>query len=204
MVVVRQERVENGRDPDRTRKAILEAAKELIASEGVDAVSVSSVARLANVNRGTAYLHFKDREELMDATISSVVTELSSVIRKVSSHIQDWAPNDDSVMEAIAKTLGNNTTLVKVVLQEMIMGETAHTDELWEIWDDGLKSLRDHPNVSDNVDYHVLAVLGVAASFLWPIVTDAENMSKAKRDRSSKRFAMAFDRIVLEGILKRR
>lgn len=203
MVVVRQERVDNGRDPDRTRKAILDAAKELIASEGVDAVSVSSVARLANVNRGTAYLHFKDRDELMDATISSVVSELNAAIRKVSTHIQDWTPGDDSVMEAIAKTLGNNTTLVKVVFQEMIMGETSHTDELWEIWQEGLKSLRDLPNVSKDIDFEVLAVIGVAGSFLWPIVTDAENMSKAKRDRSSKRFAAAFDRIVLEGILKR-
>ncbi len=203
MVVVRQERVDNGRDPDRTRKAILDAAKELIASEGVDAVSVSSVARLANVNRGTAYLHFKDREELMDATISSVVSELNEAIRSVSTHIQDWTPGDDSVMEAIAKTLGNNTTLVKVVLQEMIMGETSHTDELWQIWQDGLHALLDLPNVSKDVDFEVLTVIGVAGSFLWPIVTDAENMSKAKRDRSSKRFAAAFDRIVLEGILKR-
>lgn len=203
MVVVRQERADNGRDPDRTRKAILDAAKELIASEGVDAVSVSSVARLANVNRGTAYLHFKDREELMDATISSVVNELSEVIRKSSAQIQEWSTSDDSVMEAITKTLGNNTILVKVVLQEMIMGETAHTDKLWEIWNDGLRSLHDHPDVSRDIDNDVLAVIGVAASFLWPIVTDAENMSKAKRDRSSKRFARAFDRIVLQGILKR-
>ena len=43
------------RDPEATRADILEAALTLLSKEGPEAVSLSAVAVLAGVNRGTAY-----------------------------------------------------------------------------------------------------------------------------------------------------
>ena len=57
------------RDPESTRVAILEAAKTVLAREGAEALSVSSVAKLAGVNRGTAYQHFQVKEDLVRATL---------------------------------------------------------------------------------------------------------------------------------------
>jgi hypothetical protein len=42
------------RDPERTREAILEAARTRLANDGPEGLSLSEVAHLAGVNRGTA------------------------------------------------------------------------------------------------------------------------------------------------------
>src|SRR5438309_1767095 len=46
------------RDPEGTREAILEAARTRLAADGPEGLSLSEVAHLAGVNRGTAYQHF--------------------------------------------------------------------------------------------------------------------------------------------------
>ena len=51
-----------------TREAILEAARTKLASDGPEGLSLSEVAHLAGVNRGTAYQHFETREKLIKAT----------------------------------------------------------------------------------------------------------------------------------------
>ena len=67
------------RDPDRTRTAILEAAGKLLAKDGPEGLSVSQVAQLAGVNRGTAYQHFQSREQLVEATKAWVSERLCEV-----------------------------------------------------------------------------------------------------------------------------
>ncbi len=196
-------RIEEGRDPERTRKAILDAAKKLIAQEGSEAVSVSSVARLAGVNRGTAYLHFGDREELLRETIRSVGEELAEIINEASANIDSWEESDDTVMEKISKALHENAQLARVWLSELVLKNSAQSDELWKAWMEGLNTLHYSGNIDDSVDDEVLAVIGLSATFIWPIIKNAEKMSKAKKQQSAERFAQAFDQIVLRGLLKR-
>ena len=50
------------------REAILGAASHMLALRGPDGASLSEVAHLAGVNRGTAYQHFETREKLIAAT----------------------------------------------------------------------------------------------------------------------------------------
>src|SRR3974390_3361589 len=64
------------RDPARTREAILEAAREVLAQDGKEGLSVAQVAQLAGVNRGTAYQHFQTREQLIEATAAWVSDKL--------------------------------------------------------------------------------------------------------------------------------
>jgi AcrR family transcriptional regulator len=57
---------------ERTRAAILDAARELLMSEGPDAVTHAQVAANANVSRTTVYKHHPDRGALILATIEQV------------------------------------------------------------------------------------------------------------------------------------
>src|SRR5271154_474938 len=61
-------KVRRRRDPEGTREAILEAAREVLSQDGKEGLSVAQVAQRAGVNRGTAYQHFQTREELIEAT----------------------------------------------------------------------------------------------------------------------------------------
>src|SRR5579864_1554420 len=64
-----EKRARRPRDPESTREAILEAARTRLAKDGPEGVSLSEVAHLAGVNRGTAYQHFETREKLIEATV---------------------------------------------------------------------------------------------------------------------------------------
>src|SRR5580658_8206180 len=64
------------RDPHSTREAILEAARQQLAQDGKEGVSVAQVAQRAGVNRGTAYQHFQTREQLIEATAAWVSDKL--------------------------------------------------------------------------------------------------------------------------------
>src|SRR5215469_3636122 len=71
-----KKRARKKRDPERTREVILEAARQELAQDGKEGVSVAQVAQRAGVNRGTAYQHFQTREQLIEATANWVSGKL--------------------------------------------------------------------------------------------------------------------------------
>ena len=75
-----QPRQRRKRNPESTRASILEAAKTILARDGAEGLSVSSVAKLAGVNRGTAYQHFQVKEDLIRATLDSVSQQLLDAV----------------------------------------------------------------------------------------------------------------------------
>lgn len=56
----------------RTRAAVIEAASDLLVSEGPGAITHANVAAAANVSRTTVYNHWPTREDLLRTTIDSV------------------------------------------------------------------------------------------------------------------------------------
>src|SRR5882672_12831444 len=91
-----KKRVRGTRNPDGTREAILEAAREVLAQDGQEGLSVSQVARRAGVNRGTAYQHFQTREQLIEATTSWVSERLYRAV------FGDPATDPDQPVESIS------------------------------------------------------------------------------------------------------
>jgi AcrR family transcriptional regulator len=71
------ERNPNDRRVVRTRQAIVEAVTRLIFSKGVASVSMASVADAANVGRSTLYEHFKNKDELLAASIAPLFDALA-------------------------------------------------------------------------------------------------------------------------------
>ena len=71
----------------RTRGAMLDAARRLIAVRGCDAPTIDDFIKEAAVARGTFYNHFKDRVEVIEAVAQqemlSLKTEIASALRKV-------------------------------------------------------------------------------------------------------------------------
>ncbi|RIK47170.1 MAG: hypothetical protein DCC58_00710 [Chloroflexi bacterium] len=49
---------------DETRRAILDAAREVFADEGFEQASMRKVAQRAGITHGTIYLHFRDKDDL--------------------------------------------------------------------------------------------------------------------------------------------
>lgn len=63
---------------ERTRAALLAAARRLFGAEGFAAVSTTAVAREAGVTRGALYHHFADKRELFRAVYEGVEADLTA------------------------------------------------------------------------------------------------------------------------------
>lgn len=74
---------------ERTRIAVIEAAAELLTTDGPAAVTHTSVAAAANISRTTVYNHWPTREDLLRATIDSIATAVPAVEELTGSFRED-------------------------------------------------------------------------------------------------------------------
>ncbi|MBZ5525544.1 MAG: TetR/AcrR family transcriptional regulator [Acidobacteriia bacterium] len=80
-------------EPEKTRAAILEAALEEFAHEGVAGARIDEIARSAGVNKALLYYYFKDKDGLYAAVLEQVFTGLYSLVNAVLDR-QDLGPRE--------------------------------------------------------------------------------------------------------------
>ena len=71
-----------GKTVDR-RKEILDAATNSFTSFGYKATTVEQVAKIANVGKGTIYTFFKNKEELFEAVVRTLIQEMKEETDKI-------------------------------------------------------------------------------------------------------------------------
>lgn len=69
----------------RTRLVIRDALTELIEEKGFEAVSVKDITTRANINRGTFYLHYRDKFDLLEQSEAEVIEGIIAIITKATS-----------------------------------------------------------------------------------------------------------------------
>jgi AcrR family transcriptional regulator len=74
-----------------TRRKLIEAARTLFASQGVDATRINEITELADVGIGSFYNHFTAKEELVDAVMSEVAEEQGSLVEERTDAFDDPA-----------------------------------------------------------------------------------------------------------------
>jgi TetR/AcrR family transcriptional regulator len=77
-------------EPEKTRAAILNAALEEFAHEGVTGARTDEIARRAGVNKALLYYYFKGKEALYEAVLDEVFSGVRAVIHHALS--QDLPP----------------------------------------------------------------------------------------------------------------
>src|SRR5258708_23199462 len=70
-------------EPEKTRAAILKAALEEFAHEGVTGARTDEIARRAGVNKALLYYYFKDKEGLYAAALDQVFSGLHERVASV-------------------------------------------------------------------------------------------------------------------------
>jgi AcrR family transcriptional regulator len=76
-------------DARRNREAVMAAAKELFADEGLDA-QMPDVARAANVGVGTVYRHFPTKDDLIAALVADRFERLAQKAREAVQAPDAW------------------------------------------------------------------------------------------------------------------
>jgi AcrR family transcriptional regulator len=59
-----------------TRKKLIQAGVELVIEKGYEAVTVQDITDRADLGRGTFYVHFKDKEDVVWSAIQGLILEL--------------------------------------------------------------------------------------------------------------------------------
>jgi TetR/AcrR family transcriptional regulator len=80
------------RQPEQRRNAILNAAIDEFAREGIAGARTDAIARAAKVNKALLYYYFKDKETLYGAALDTVFAGLTARVREVMA--RDIPPRD--------------------------------------------------------------------------------------------------------------
>ena len=69
----------------KTQNAIMSTFMELMAKKDVEKISISEIAEMADVSRGTFYLHYIDKYDLLEKCIESSFDDLERVCETTNS-----------------------------------------------------------------------------------------------------------------------
>ncbi len=192
------------RDPEGTREAILEAARTRLAIDGPEGLSLSEVAHLAGVNRGTAYQHFETREKLIKATAEWVSDKLFRAVFGDPETIGERRVEQVDIAdltERLAIFAMNNPELCRVWLMQVLSSPDPASDAFWKEYEGSLARFAATDLAQDNLDTEVLSVLMLAGVFLWPMWAKAHASSEKERRALARRFAQECLRLSMYGTL---
>jgi AcrR family transcriptional regulator len=202
--MVMTEQKKRRRDPDGTRAAILDAALTLLAKDGAEAVSLSEVAHLAGVNRGTAYQHFRTREKLIEATIAWVSDKMFLAVFGDPQTIGERRIEDVDMVdttERMASFAMDNPELCRIWLLQVLASDDPSSDPFWREYAGSIARFAETALAEPNIDVEVFSIITLAGNFLWPIWAHAKQRTDAEKGELAHRFAQEMLRLCMYGTL---
>ncbi len=202
--MVTEKRIRRARDPEATRAAILEAARALLAKDGPEGISLSEVAKLAGVNRGTAYQHFETRENLIEATTASVSDTMFRAVFGAPETLGERQVEDVDVAALTSRLTDfamDNPELCRIWLLQVLALPDPTTDPFWREYEGSLERFAATDLAQDGLDAEVLSVINLAGAFLWPIWAQSHAQSDAERGALARRYTQETLRLSMYGSL---
>lgn len=194
------------RNPEATREEILAAARTVLASDGPDGLSLSKVAHLAGVNRGTAYQHFETREDLIKATVASVSDHLSDTVFAKPEQSRDLSdleqPPVYGFLTGLVGFALDNPELGRIWLHEILASDNPGDDRFFRRFVQATQAMADSELSEDGIDAEVLSVVMLAGYFLWPVWMRGRTQSKKERQDMALRMRREMLRLSLHGTLR--
>jgi AcrR family transcriptional regulator len=192
-------------NPEQTRKEILEAAREVLAQDGKEGLSLAKVAKRAGVNRSTAYHHFSTREQLIEATVRWISASLQAFFDDDRAESIDQS-SDRSHLETLNQRLAQyaieNPEVARVWLLEVLSARRPSNDPLLQRYQSKLDQFTNTEFAQPGIDTEVLAVFVLAGTFIWPLWARARARTPAERQQMAARFARELLRLCLHGSLR--
>ena len=100
----------------KTRNALKNSLTTLLQEKNVKDISVKELTELADVNRGTFYLHYKDVFDLLEQSELDLLDEFESVFDGVTG--KEFVNEPGKIFERIYNMCKDNADFVRVLLSE--------------------------------------------------------------------------------------
>ena len=193
------------RDPERTREAILQAARSRLAHDGPEGLSLAEVARIAGVNRGTAYQHFETRDKLIAETADWVSEKLyDAVFGDVDTSGGQAVDKLDvaEITDRLAHFAMDNPELCRAWLLKVLSLPDPASDLFWRHYQGSTALFAKTARAQESIDTEVLSVIMLAGAFLWPVWARGKARDGADLRALAHRFAQEGLRISMYGNLR--
>ncbi len=123
-----------------TAKAIMSAAEEVFASDGVHGAHMGEIARRAGLAVGTLYNHFRDRETLLLALVQTQSQELFAAMDAVLEKKLPFSEQLTQILTAILTHLESHRRFFRILMitdggdfKAKLMGKTGPPDVMSEM-----------------------------------------------------------------------
>jgi AcrR family transcriptional regulator len=67
----------------RTKRLIRDALTELMEEKGFEGLTVRDLTEKADINRGTFYLHYQDKYDLLEKSEAEILTEIEKITQNI-------------------------------------------------------------------------------------------------------------------------
>lgn len=115
---------------ERTRAAILGAAEHLFAERGFAAARLEDVAAAVGIRRASIVYHFRDKAELYDAVLASVLGALRTRLEPALLGAGAFPARIEAAVSAWIDTVAERPALARLLLREVADGTPARASRL--------------------------------------------------------------------------
>jgi AcrR family transcriptional regulator len=183
------------RNPALTRLKLLQATIDLIADAGPAALSLKEATRRAQLSRGVAYHHFRDRDHLLSEAKSWISGQLAQAVRQM-----DAAPMQRRTASGAMIVL-NHRNAARVLIAGALAGKDfTIRHPLYKLTRKMLKEFLASGDARKDVDLEVL--IHIMLGTLATILMFGETHKRADNNELAERFAAEWSRILARGIFR--
>ncbi len=142
---------------DETHREMIATAVRLIATSGVEALSIAALARAMGINRTTVYYHFDTREALISAVKDYAAGELARGM--------DVGDSAHDRIGHISHFVLENPELIKLWIEDFVTGKDIRKS--YSRWDELVSAMAARFAASgEDIDAEVYCVMLLSASII--------------------------------------
>ncbi|MBB6627532.1 TetR family transcriptional regulator [Nocardioides sp. KIGAM211] len=148
------------------RRQIERATRDLIAAEGVGAVTIANIAKVIGTSRGVVNYHFATKADILQAALRSATKDASETTDKIVSASDDLGKVVDLVVNLASS--GSDWWTIYIAF----LAEALHDDGIAEMIRDSDDSFRSHLDASLGNDGRGAVVLALMKGLALQRVVD--------------------------------
>lgn len=181
-------------DARASRRSLLAAARELVAENGIDALTVVGVAERAGLNRSTAYQHFRSRDELVEAVGAAFTRDLRAMFSEPRALGEQ--------IDFFAHHFREHPDIARLWMSHLLRDAEPVAKPGWDEYVAALARLANSPRSQDGIDAEMLCVIGMTSALVWSLMVRERTSSEKAARAETDRFARELKRLFLYGALR--
>jgi AcrR family transcriptional regulator len=199
--------LDRGRDPARTREAILDAAERLFAEHGYDSTSLQEVGAMAGVSRATPGYFFGSKAELHRAVLERCFANVRQAVRdgRERARISGREPEDVlvGVVSDYFDFITTNPNFVRLIEWEALSGGRQLQDSPHlEVAQEALAAVQEEIDLEHSWSTDAVQLLLSVIALCWFPLVHAATLSRALGvDPGDRDFLESRKRHVVELVL---